>query len=88
MDGTASPCFWPHSCVFSLGECLYDAVQGPLTADLAPEGRIGRYMAVSGFSWQLGFITGPAVGAAIMGAEPYALWPLAAAACLADHSER
>jgi MFS family permease len=69
--------------VFSLGECLYDAVQGPLTADLAPEGMVGRYMAVHGFSWQLGFITGPAVGAAIMGAEPYALWPLAAAACLA-----
>jgi MFS family permease len=69
--------------VFSLGECLYDTVQGPLTADLAPEGRVGRYMAVNGFSWQLGFIAGPAVGAAIMGAEPYALWPIAAVACLA-----
>jgi MFS family permease len=69
--------------VFSLGECLYDSVQGPLTADLAPDGKVGRYMAVNGFSWQLGFIAGPAVGAAVMGAEPYALWPLAAAACLA-----
>ena len=69
--------------VFSLGECLYDSVQGPLTADLAPDGKVGRYMAVNGFSWQLGFIAGPALGAAVMGAEPYALWPLAAALCLA-----
>ena len=69
--------------VFSLGECLYDAVQGPLTADLAPEGGIGRYMAVNGFAWQLGFIVGPAAGATIMGAAPYALWPIAATTCLA-----
>jgi MFS family permease len=69
--------------VFSLGECLYDSVQGPLTADLAPDGKVGRYMAVNGFSWQLGFIVGPALGAVVMGAEPYALWPFAAAACLA-----
>jgi MFS family permease len=69
--------------VFSLGECIYDTVQGPLTADLAPAGRVGRYMAVNGLSWQLGFIVGPAAGAAVMGAEPYALWPLAGAACLA-----
>jgi len=69
--------------IFSLGECLYDAVQGPLTADLAPDWRVGRYMAVNGFSWQLGFITRPALGAAVMGAAPYARWPLAAATCLA-----
>jgi MFS family permease len=67
--------------LFSLAECLYDAVQGPLTAELAPAGLTGRYMAVNGFSWQLGFIVGPAVGAAILGAEPHALWVLAAAVC-------
>jgi MFS family permease len=48
--------------VLGLGECLYDSVQGPLVADLAPEGAAGRYYAVSGFSWQLGFIVAPAAG--------------------------
>jgi len=66
---------------FSLAECLYDSVQGPLTADLAPNELTGRYMALSGFSWQLGFIVGPAVGAAVLGVEPHALWVGAAAAC-------
>lgn len=69
--------------VFSLAECLYDSVQGPLTADLAPEGLTGRYMALNGFSWQLGFIVGPAAGAAILGAAPHALWLVAAAVCAA-----
>jgi MFS family permease len=68
--------------IFSLAECLYDAVQGPIVADLAPEGLVGRYMALNGFSWQLGFITGPAVAAAVLGAAPHAVWPLAAAVCL------
>ena len=67
--------------VFSLAECLYDAVQGPLVADLAPKELVGRYMALSGFSWQLGFIVGPAAGAAVLGAEPHALWIAAAVAC-------
>jgi MFS family permease len=38
-------------------------------------------MALNGFSWQLGFIAGPAVGAVILAAEPHALWIVAAAAC-------
>jgi MFS family permease len=69
--------------VLSLGECLYDSIQGPLTADLAGDLLRGRYMAVNGFSWQLGFIVGPAVGAALMTIEPLAVWIAAAAACLA-----
>jgi MFS family permease len=66
----------------SFGECLYDSIQGPLVSDLAPAGAIGRYMAVSGFSWQLGFIVGPALAAAVLGAEPYALWPIMASLCV------
>lgn len=65
----------------SFGECLYDSIQGPLVSDLAPAGAIGRYMAVSGFSWQLGFIVGPVLAAVILGAEPYALWPVMASLC-------
>jgi MFS family permease len=68
--------------VFSIAECLYDAVQGPIVADLAPEGLVGRYMALNGFSWQLGFITGPAVAAAVLGTAPQLLWPLAAGVCV------
>jgi MFS family permease len=69
--------------VFSLAECLYDAVLGPIVADLAPEGLVGRYMALNGFSWQVGFITGPPIAAAVLGAWPHAVWPLAAAVCAA-----
>ena len=68
--------------VLSLGECLYDSIQGPLTADLAGERLRGRYMAVNGFSWQLGFILGPVLGASLMTIEPLAVWIAAAGACL------
>lgn len=67
--------------VLSLGECLYDSVRSPLVADLAPEGLVGRYMAAAGFSWQLGFIIGPAVGAALLGWRPAVAWTAAAAVC-------
>lgn len=67
--------------IFSFGECLYDAVENPVVADLAPEGMVGHYMALNGFSWQLGFITGPAIAAAVLGAQPLAVWPLAASVC-------
>jgi MFS family permease len=68
--------------VMSLGECLYDVVVGPLVADLARGRALSRTVALSGFSWQLGFILGPAVGGALLGAEPPALWIGAAAVCL------
>jgi MFS family permease len=58
-------------------------VQGALVADLAPPRLRGRYMAVSTNSWALGFLLGPAIGGFILAVEPLALWPLAAAACLA-----
>jgi len=69
--------------VYSLAECLYDAVQGPLTADLAREHATGRYLATIGFSWQLGFVVGPALAAVLLGAAPLVLWPAAAAVCAA-----
>lgn len=68
--------------VFGLGECLYDTVLGPLVADLAPKESRSRYMAVSGFSWQLGFIAGPGLGGLLLAASSRALWPAAAALCL------
>ena len=68
--------------IFSLGECLHGTVQGPLVSDLAPRPLLGRYMAMSSSSWQVGFIIGPAVGGFVLQAQPYALWPIAAAVCL------
>jgi MFS family permease len=67
---------------FALGECLHGTVQGPLVSDLAPRRLLGRYMAMSSSSWQVGFIIGPAAGGFVLQAEPFALWPIAAAVCL------
>jgi MFS family permease len=67
----------------SAGECLYDSIYGPLVADLAPEGRTGRYMAASGFAWQLGFIAAPAAAGGLLSVAPFALWPVVAAAAVA-----
>jgi MFS family permease len=68
--------------VFAVGECLHGTVQGPVVVDLAQPQLIGRYMAVSSLSWQGAFIIGPAIGGAILGAQPLALWPLAATLAL------
>jgi MFS family permease len=68
--------------VFAVGECLHGTVQGPLVVDLAQPQLIGRYMAVSSLSWQAAFIVGPAIGGTILGAQPLALWPLAATLAL------
>jgi predicted MFS family arabinose efflux permease len=69
--------------LFGLGECFQGPVQGALVADLAPPRLRGRYMAISTNSWDLGFLLGPAIGGFVLAAEPLALWPLAAAGCLA-----
>ena len=78
----AAVAFGAAAVVFGLGECFQGPVQGALVADLAPPRLRGRYMAVSTISWDIGFIIGPAVGGFVLGAEPLALWPLAAVICL------
>jgi predicted MFS family arabinose efflux permease len=79
---SAAVAFGAAAVVFGLGECFQGPVQGALVADLAPPRLRGRYMAVSTISWDIGFIVGPAVGGVVLGAEPLALWPLAAVVCL------
>jgi MFS family permease len=81
--GAATALFAVAFAVFALGECLHGTVQGPLVSDLAPRRLLGRYMAMSSSSWQVGFIIGPAVGGFVLQAQPYALWPVATAVCLA-----
>jgi predicted MFS family arabinose efflux permease len=78
----AAAVFAVAGAVFGLGECFQGPTQGALVADLAPPRLRGRYMAMSTISWEVGFIVGPAIGGFVLGAEPLALWPLAAAVCL------
>ena len=68
--------------VFAIGECLHGAVQAPLVVDLAKPQLLGRYMALSALSWQVGFALGPAAGGFLLAVEPSSLW-LAAAGVLA-----
>jgi MFS family permease len=79
----AAALFAVSALLFGIGECFQGPTQGALVADLAPPRLRGRYMALSATSWQLGFVLGPGVGGVILGAAPLALWPLAAAVCLA-----
>ena len=69
--------------VFAIGECLQGPTQQALIAELAPDHLRGRYMALSTSSWSIGWIAGPALGAFVLQLEPLALWPAAAAFCLA-----
>ena len=68
--------------IFGVGETLQGPTQAPLVADLAPERLRGRYFALGSISWSAGSILGPAVGGALLGWHPFAVWPLAAAVCL------
>jgi MFS family permease len=65
--------------VFALSECLHGATQPALVVDLADPRLIGRYMAVSALSWQVGFTIGPAVGGVLLATTPTGLWIVMAA---------
>jgi MFS family permease len=68
--------------IFALGECLHGAVQPTLVVDLADPRLLGRYMAISALSWQVGFMIGPAVGGALLAASPSGLWLVMASVLL------
>jgi MFS family permease len=68
--------------VFAVGECLHGTVWAPLVADLADHRLIGRYMAMSSFSWSVAFTVGPAIGGFVLQYAPHAWWLAAAAVCL------
>ena len=64
--------------VFAVGECLHGAIHAPLSVDLAPPQLVGRYLAASSISWQIGWIVGPAAGGFLLQHRPLLLWPIAA----------
>ena len=68
--------------VFGAGETLQAPTQPPLVADLAPDRLRGRYFALGSMSWSVGGIVGPAIGGALLGWHPLAVWPSAAAVCV------
>ncbi len=70
--------------VFAVGECLHGSVQAPLVVDLAEPSLLGRYMALSALSWQLGFTLGPAAGGFAIAASPHGTWLAAAAICVVN----
>jgi MFS family permease len=67
--------------VFAAGQCLHGTVQAPLVADLAEPRLLGRYMALSALSWQVGFALGPALGGIGLDVSPNGVWLAAAALC-------
>jgi len=68
--------------IYGVGECLYSAIVVPTVAAIAPDALRGRYLAVMGFSWQGGFMVGPAVGASLLTVGPLALPIACACLCL------
>jgi MFS family permease len=67
--------------VFGIGECIHGAVQAPLVTDLADPRLLGRYMALSALSWQVGFALGPAVGGFLLQVSPLGTWVVWAVLC-------
>lgn len=88
LTGTVGPRGWAAAfvaiavIVYGLGECLYSAIVVPTVAAIGPDALRGRYLAVMGFSWQAGFMVGPAVGASLLAFGPSALPVTCAALCL------
>ena len=68
--------------VLGIGECLHGTVQAPLVSDLAESRLMGRYMALSAFSWSAGFGLGPALGGFLLARSPVLLWLVMGGACL------
>ena len=69
--------------VFAIGECIHGAVQAPLVSDLAAPELLGRYMALSALSWQVGFAVGPMVGGFLLAVTPGGTWLVWASLCAA-----
>lgn len=82
LDGTSAALLFAVTMgVFGIGECIHGAVQAPLVSDLAEPRLLGRYMALSALSWQLGFALGPAVGGFLLAVTPAGTWLVWAGLC-------
>jgi MFS family permease len=68
--------------IWTVGEMLTMPMAASQIANLAPAHMRGRYMGVSGFTWASALMLGPALGTALFGVHPSALWIACAAAAL------
>lgn len=60
--------------IFTLGEMITMPTYNAYVAELAPPNMRGRYMGVSGFTWSIGLIAGPALGMKLFAASPTVYW--------------
>jgi MFS family permease len=60
------PLFAVSVMIWTLGEMVIAPVSTVLVADMAPEIMRGRYMAVFGLTWGIGYGLGPTLGGAVM----------------------
>jgi MFS family permease len=84
LEGLAAAvAFGLAAVIYAIGECLYSSIMLPTTTALAPDRLRGRYLGAMALAWQAGFLIGPSVGGAVLGAAPLALPVLCLAGCLA-----
>jgi len=70
--------------IFALGECLLSPTLPAIINDVAPPGAAGRYNGLGALAYTTGFLIGPVVGGAALGAGwGTALFAILAAACAA-----
>jgi MFS family permease len=60
--------------ILTLGEMIAMPTSQAYIADLAPQHMRGRYMGVSGLTWALALITGPALGLRLFASAPAVYW--------------
>ena len=60
--------------IWTLGEIVGAPVAAAYVADLAPAHLRGRYQGAWGLTFALGYVIGPALGAAVFGWRPAVLW--------------
>ena len=66
--------------IFTLGEMITMPTASAYLAELAPPEMRGRYMGVSGLTWALALILGPAAGMKLFAASPLIYWIVSGAA--------
>jgi MFS family permease len=60
--------------IWTIGEIVGAPVGSAYVSELAPPGMLGRYQGAWGMTFALGYVIGPALGAAVFGWRPVWLW--------------
>jgi predicted MFS family arabinose efflux permease len=68
--------------IWTLGEIVGAPVSSAYVSELAPTGQRGRYQGAWNMTFALGYVIGPAAGAALFGWRPQTLWGACLGSCL------